>query len=283
MVYLVYLVNGVSYGMLLFIIAAGLTMVMGTMGILNCAHGAFYLLGVYIAYSVAGYTNNFLFGLLAASVSMGLVGMLVQYGLLARIPKLPSQQFLLTFGIVYMISEGTKMVWGTIPLVPSKPDLFSGSIPMGDFALPTYRLVIIGAGILTAILLWLFLEKTKWGAVLRAGNDDAEMAEGIGINIPYIWVLLFGLGALLTGWAASLGGPYLPATRGQDWLVLMMVFVVIIVGGVGSLKGAFVASLVIGILDNVGRMLFPVLAIFFIFLLMVIVLLIRPAGLFGKA
>jgi len=282
MEYLFYVLNGVSYGMLLFILASGFTIILGTMGILNMAYGSFYLLGVYVAYSVMMTTGNFFLALLAATLAMGIFGIVIQYGLLARIPKLQTQQFLLTYGLILMIAEGTRMIWGPRPLMPPLPGFLMGTLPMGDFYFPVYRIALIVSGVIIAVLLWFFLEKTKWGAILRAGKDDAEMAEGIGLNIPFIWVMLFGLGSLMTGLAAGLGGHIIPAAPATTWTVLLMVYVVIIMGGIGSLKGALVASIFVGILDNIGRSLFPELAMFLIFTSLVIVLVVKPKGFFGK-
>jgi branched-chain amino acid transport system permease protein len=268
--------------MFIFILAAGLTLVLGVMDILNLAHGAFYLLGVYVAFSVVTATNNFLIGLLAAALALGIVGILIQRFLLSAVRGGHMQQMLVTYGLILIIGEGSLMLWGGWPFMVPKPAFLATSIHMGDFVFPAYRLLLIAAGVIIAALLWFLLEKTKWGAILRAGRDDAEMAEGIGLNTPLIWVLLFGLGALLGGIAGALGGPLMGAYPGADWEVLMPVFVVIVIGGMGSLKGAFVASIFLGLLDNIGRSLFPELAMFLIFLPMAIILVVKPTGLFGR-
>lgn len=277
-----WLINGLSYGMFLFILASGLTLVFGVMGVLNLAHGSFYLLGAYIGFTVARFTGNFFIALLAAAGSAALLGMISQRFLLSAIPKQHMPQMLVTFGLVLIIAEGTRWVWGGYPLLLPIPGFLSGSLQIGSFIFATYRLGLIVAGGIIALLLWVLLEKTKWGAILRAGSDDAEMAEGIGLNTPLIWVMLFGLGTLMAGVAGVVGGPLLGAYPGADWQVLMPCFIVVVIGGIGSLKGSFVASIFIGLLDNVGRSLFPELAMFLLFLPMAIVLVVKPTGLFGK-
>ena len=275
--------NGVSFGMLLFVMTSGFTLILGVMNILNLAQGAFYVLGFYVGFSVMSATDNFFLALVAGAGAAAIVGMLVQHFLLARIPKLHAPQVLLTFGFVLIMEDAFLIFWPREPLLMDKPAFLAGSFPFGDMTYPYYRLAIIVMGCLIAVGLWLFLEKTKWGAILRAGRDNPDMAEGIGINIPLVWVMVFGLGIFMAGLAGVLGGPFLVVAPGVHWQVLLLTMVIVIIGGQGSVKGAFVMSILVGLIDNFGKGFFPEFAMFLLFFLLVIVLAVRPYGLFGRA
>ncbi len=275
-------INGISYAMLLFIMAAGLTLILGVMGILNLAHGSLYILGTLFAITIIQHTDNFLVALLGGAVGVAVIGLLIQRFLLSRIPNLHTPQVLLTFGLVLIFSELSIMFWGGQARLLSRPGFLSSSIQLGTTAFPSYRLALIVAGGIIAILLWLFLEKTKWGAILRAGKDNAEMSEAIGINVPLVFGVVFGIGGFLAGLAGVLGGPIVGFYPEVEWQVLILALVVVVIGGLGSLKGAFIASMFVGLMDNFGRAYFPELAMFLIFLPMAIILAVRPAGLFGR-
>lgn len=281
--YLFYALNGLSYGMMLFILTAGLTLVLGVMGILNLCAGVSYLVGFYVAFSVMSATNNFFLAVVAGALGAGAVGIFTQQVLLARIPKQHTPQVLLTFGVILLLEELTLTIWERNPMRLAKPALLAGSFPFGDLTFPYYRLALIVMGCLIALLLWLFLSKTKWGAILRAGRDNPDMAEAVGINIPRVWVWVFGLGVALDGLAGALGGPFIGGRPGVDWQVLLPALVIVITGGMGSIKGAFLMSIVVGLLITFGNALFPQVAMFLLFSLMVVVLAVRPYGLFGKA
>lgn len=275
-------INSVSYGMLLFIMAAGLTLILGVMDILNLAHGSLYVMGTLFAVTIIQYTDNFFLALLGGAVGVAVIGLLLQRFVLSRIPRLHTPQVLLTFGLLLILTEVSEIVWGGQARLLSKPAFLSGSVQMGDLAFPNYRLGLIAAGAIIALLLWLFLEKTKWGAILRAGKDNAEMSAAIGINVPLVFNLVFGLGCFLAGLAGVLGGPVVGYYPEVEWQVLLLALVVIVIGGLGSLRGAFIASMFVGLMENFGRAFFPELAMFLIFFPMVIILAVRPAGLFGR-
>ncbi len=281
---IVQIFNGVTFGMLIFLLATGLTLTLGLMNIANLAHGSFYMLGGYIGFTVALHTGNFLLGFLASMVSIWLVGMLAYRGLLQqRFARGELSQMLLCFGIILIISDLCLWIWGGFPKFVNKPVLLDGSIEFGDIVLPVYRLIVIVIGAVIALFLWWFQGKTKYGAIIRAGVDDDEMARGIGINISLVRLLVFSLGTALAAGAGFLGGPILGLHPAIDVEVLLMAIVVIVIGGAGSLKGALIGALFIGLINSFGRSLFPEFAIFTIFAPMAIVLAIRPSGLFGES
>ena len=274
--------NGLSFSMMLFLVAAGFTLIFGLMKIINIAHGSFYLLSAYIGLTVLRATDNFLLATVISSVAVVLVGIAMQSLFLRRFYMQELQQVLLTFGFVLIIADLCLWIWGGNPMALPKPAFFRGSIWIGNVVFPSYRLLVILVGVVIAGGLWIFQEKTKFGAIVRAGVDDEEMLRGSGINIQMVFVGVFGLGALLAGIGGMIGGPFVGVFPGVDVSMLLLALVVVIIGGVGSLKGAFLGSLFVGLVDNFGKALFPELSLFTLFAPMVIVLAIRPTGIFGK-
>jgi len=275
-------INGVVFGMLLFLLAAGLTLMLGTMRIVNLAHGSFYLLGGYIGYSVAQRTHNFFLACLAGLLSIAILGVFIYKTVLEkRFAKETLAQVLLTFGMLLIISDVCRWIWGGNPLAIPKPEILQGTVYLGSIVVPLYRLAVIVIGGLILLFLWWFQERTKYGAIVRAGVDDAEMSQGIGINISLVKTLVFSMGALLAGLAGVIGGPFVGLSVGLDIEILLLAIVVVIIGGMGSLRGALVGALLIGLIDSFGKSLLPELSIFTLFAAMVVVLAIRPSGLFG--
>src|SRR5512143_2969804 len=274
--------NGLSFSMMLFLVAAGFTLIFGLMKIINIAHGSFYLLSAYIGLTVLQATENFLLATIASSIVVVLVGIAMQSLFLRRFHMKELQQVLLTFGFVLIIADLCLWIWGGNPMALPKPSLFRGSIWIGNVVFPSYRLFVILVGVVVAMGLWIFQEKTKFGAIVRAGVDDEEMLRGSGINIQMVFVGVFGLGALLAGIGGMIGGPFVGVFPGADMSILLLAIVVVVIGGVGSLKGAFVGSLFVGLVDNFGKALFPELSLFTLFAPMAIILAIRPTGIFGK-
>jgi branched-chain amino acid transport system permease protein len=268
--------------MLLFIIASGLSLVFGLMNITNLAHGSFYLVGAYVGLSVLNATNSFWLALLAAPLAVIIIGLIVQRLLLNRFHNQELPQVLLTFGIMYILADLSLMIWGGTPQSLQKPALFSSSMQVAGFYFPTYRLFVMAVGPAVAVFLWLFLERTRVGAMVRAGVDDPEMARGVGVNLPLLFSLVFCLGVSLAALAGVLGGPIFGVSPGLDLEILLLALVVVVIGGLGSLRGAFVGGLLVGLLDTFGRALFPEFAAFAIFVPMAIVLGLRPKGLFGR-
>jgi branched-chain amino acid transport system permease protein len=276
------ILNGVSLAMLLFLIASGLSLIFGLMRIANLAHGSFYLVGAYVGLEVLNRTESFSLAAVAACVTVPLLGVAVQKLFLNRLHGQELPQVLLTFGFMFILADLCLVLWGGNPQTLPKPALFVKSIRVAGIFFPTYRLFVIGAGLAVALALWLFLEKTKVGAMVRAGVDDAEMARAVGVNVPFVFTAVFGLGVSLAALAGLLGGPIIGVFPGLDVEILLLALVVVVIGGMGSVKGAFVGSLVVGLLDNFGKALFPDLAFFTIFAPMALVLALRPKGLFGR-
>jgi branched-chain amino acid transport system permease protein len=278
--FLLYVLNGVSYGILLFIVASGLTLILGVMKTLNLAHGTFFLFGFYIGLWVIRVTDNFFLAAGAGAFAAGIVGMVVQRFLLSRVPADPSPQTLLTVGIIYLFQDIFLMMSkGRIWVLP-KPIFLAGSIPFDGGTFPVYRIALMVMGCIILLLLWLFVKKTKWGAILRAGADNPKIAEAVGINIPLVWVTVFGLGSFVAGLAGVLAGPIWGAFPGGEWDILVFALIVMLLAGMGSLHGAFVMSILVGIITNVGNALFPEIAMFLLFAMGVIVILVRPRGIF---
>jgi len=274
--------NGLSLAMILFLLAAGLTLIFGLMRIINMAHGSFYLLGGYIAISAIRLTGDFGTGALLAVVAVAVAGVIVQRLFLARLYKQEMPQALLTLGLLFIVADFAFFTWGGDPLLVPEPRLLQGGVHFLGVVYPLYRLFLIGWGLATALFLWAFLERTKIGAIVRAGMDDEEMVRGLGINMPLVFTTIFALGAALAAIGGVLGGPLLGMFPGADFEVALLAFVVVTVGGLGSIRGAFLGSLLVGLVDNFGNVWFPQLSLFTIFVPMVIVLALRPTGLMGR-
>jgi len=274
--------NGVSFGMLLFLLAAGLSLIYGVMRILNLAHGSYYVLGAYVALSVVRATESLLLAAAAGTAVVTAVGIFMERVLLRRLPRgeeLP--QALLTFGILLIVGDVSLWIWGGTPQTLPRPEILSQSVRLGPIVFPSYRLFVIGAGLAAGIGLWALQERTRLGAMVRAAIDDAEIARATGIDVSRLSTAVFALGAALAALGGIIGGPLLGVYPGADFEILLLAFVVVIIGGLGSLKGAFVGALLVGLLDNFGKALFPEFALFTIFAPMALILAVRPTGLFG--
>jgi branched-chain amino acid transport system permease protein len=281
-VWAIHTLNGISFGMLLFLLAAGLSLIFGLMKILNLTHGSYYLLAGYIGLTVIRATGSFVLAVVVATVTVTLIGAVMERFFLRRFHLDELAQTLLTFGFLFVFADLALWIWGGNPQTLPKPAWLSGSIPLGDRVYPTYRLFLIAFGLAVGAALWWFQERTRVGAMLRAGVDDQEIARGLGINVSLLFTLIFALGAFLAALGGVLGGPLIGVFPGADFEVLLLAFVVVIVGGLGSLKGALVGGLLVGLLDNFGKAFFPELAMFTIFAPMAAILAIRPTGLFGR-
>ena len=275
--------NGLSFGMLLFLLAAGLSLIFGLMRILNLAHGSYYVLGAYVALSVVQATGSLLLAALAGIVAVVILGIVMERVLLRRLPTEELPQALMTFGLLLIIGDVALAIWGGTPQTLPRPDALSKSLRIGPLVFPSYRLFVIGVGAVVGVLLWAFQERTKVGAMIRAAIDDAEIARATGINVSVLSTAIFALGAGLAALGGIIGGPLLGVYPGADFEILLLAFVVVIVGGLGSLKGALFGGLLVGLLDNFGKALFPELAMFTIFAPMAIILAVRPTGLFGSS
>ncbi len=281
-VVLIQLFNGVSFGMLLFLLAAGLSLIYGVMRILNLAHGSYYLLGAYVALSVVQTTGSLALATLAGTAAVTALGVLMERVFLRRLPRgeeLP--QALLTFGFLLIFGDLALWLWGGTPQALPRPEALSRSLRVGALFFPSYRLFVIVVGAVMGLALWGLQEKTRLGAMVRAAIDDAEIARTTGINVSLLSTAVFGLGAGLAALGGIIGGPLLGVYPGADFEILLQAFVVVIIGGLGSLKGAFFGALLVGLLDTFGKTLFPEFALFTIFAPMALILAVRPTGLFG--
>ena len=276
------LLNGLTFAALLFVVASGFTLIFGLLRIVNLAHGALYLLGGYTGFAVAS-RAGFAAGMLAAMLAVGAAGAILQAGLLRFVRGHELRQVLLTLGVAFMLDDMGLLAWGGDTLtVPVPPALQGASVVAGVFY-PTYRLFVLALGILVFALLWLLLNRTRLGALIRAGVDDAETVEAMGVNIRLVFLLTFVLGAALAGLGGVVGGAFLTLYPGADAEILVFSLAVVIIGGRGSLAGAAVGAVLVGLLNAFGQVLFPELAYFVIFGPMAAILAFRPLGLFGRA
>lgn len=274
--------NGISYGALLFLLASGLSLIFGVMRIVNLAHGSYFLLGGYVGLTTVWRTGSFALALFSGALAVALIGLGMERLFLRRLQKQVLAQVLMTMGFALIFQDLALLIWGGDPFTIPVPGVLSGSIRMGVVVFPIYRVFIIGAAGAVGVALWLLLEKTRAGAAIRAAVDDWEMAQGVGINVPVVSMGVFALGAFLAALGGVVGGGFIGVYPGVDFEVLPYAFVVVIVGGLGSLQGAIVGSLLVGLLDNFGKALFPELSYFTLFAPMAVILALRPTGLFGK-
>jgi len=270
-------------GALLFLLASGFTLIFGLARVVNMAHGAFYLLGGYFGLTILRLTGSFWLALLAGGVGIIVVNYFIERYLLRRIGENHLAQVLLTVGLVYVIADIALFIWGGDSLSIPPPAFARGPIDLpGGIVYPRYRFLLIVFGVFIGILLWLLYKKTQIGAIVRAGVDDREMVNAMGINIDRLFALVFALAAFLAGMSGVAGGAFLALYPGAEWEILVLALVVVIVGGLGSLEGAMVGSLIVGLVDAYGRWLLPQFSHFVVFAPMAILLLLRPRGLFGR-
>jgi branched-chain amino acid transport system permease protein len=280
--WLIQIFNGVSYGALLFLLAAGLTLIFGVMRIVNLAHGAYFLLGGYVALSVIGSTGSWLLALPVAALAIALLGLVMERVFLRPLGFDPLRQVLLTVGFAFLFQQAALDIWGGDNLIIDPPEALTRSWVVGGLYLPVYRVFMIALAVAIGLALWLVLERTRIGAAVRAAVDDAEMARGVGIDTSKVSMLIFALGAFLAALGGVVGGAFLGVYPGLDFEVLPIAFAVVIIGGMGSLAGAAVGSLLVGLADNFGKALFPELAYFSLYAPMVLILAIKPTGLLGR-
>jgi len=282
-VYATQALHGVVSGMLLFLVASGLTLVFGMMGILNIAHAGFYMLGAYLAYTTVHLTGHFWLSLLIAPLLVGALGALIERFLLRRIHAFGhAYELLLTFGLFFMIGEAVRWIWGSNPLQVPVPAGLSGSIPFLGSQYPVYRLFILSVSALICLGMAVALLRTRIGIVIRSAVSDGEMVAALGVNTPLVSLGVFTVGSALAAVAGVIAAPFLQADPSMGAVILTDLFVIIVIGGFGSLLGALLASLMIGELQSFGILWFPEFALVFQFLLMAGVLIVRPQGLFGE-
>jgi branched-chain amino acid transport system permease protein len=276
-------INGVSLAALLFLLASGFTLSFGLMRVVNMAHGAYYLLGGYIGLSVARATGSFALALVAGGLAIVVLGFVVDRFLLRRTGENHLAQVLLTVGVAFVIGDVALKIWGGDFLKVPVPLALRGATELpGGLVYPTYRLVLILLGASVGVLLWILYRKTQIGAVVRAGVDDREQVAATGINVDRLFVMVSALASFLAGLAGVAGGAFLTLYPGAEWEILVYALVVVIVGGLGSLGGAMIGALIVGLLDAYGRWLLPEFSYFVLFAPMAVLLLVRPRGIAGK-
>ncbi|MFN0262889.1 branched-chain amino acid ABC transporter permease [Tepidamorphus sp. 3E244] len=294
------ILNGLQFGVMLFVMAAGLTLVFGVMGLINLAHGSLYMLGAFACAWVAAATGSFALGLAASLAAAAVAGVLVETLILRRLyDRDHLDQVIATFALILVFTEGTRWVFGSFPLYLDIPDALSGTVHLpGGITYPLFRLVIIAVGLAIAAGLFALVKRTRLGMRIRAGESDREMIGALGVDISKLYTVVFALGAALAGLAGSLVGSVQSVQIGMGEPVLILAFVVIVVGGIGSIAGAFVGAILVGLTDTLGRVLLPQLFGLFldpssataigaslasmsIYVLMALVLVFRPTGLFG--
>jgi branched-chain amino acid transport system permease protein len=294
--------NGLQFGLLLFLLAAGLTLIFGIMDMVNLAHGSLYMIGAYFAASFVAWTGSFLAGAALALVATLLVGMLLEVVAIRPLYGRDHLDHVLgTFGLLLFFNELVRLVWGPAGLRVPLPDWLNASVPLlPGLSYPVYRIAIIGTALAVALLLYVLVMRTRLGMLIRAGASNREMAGALGVNIKLLYTIVFGLGAALAGLAGLMQAPILTVQIGMGENILILAFVVIIIGGIGSIRGAFIAAILVGLLDTIGRAFLPdilrlvmssrgaatvapALSSMMIYLVMAVVLVVRPQGLFPVA
>lgn len=278
------ILNGVQFGVMLFLMAAGLTLVFGIMNLINLAHGSLFMAGAYLTAAFLNLTGNFFLGVLLAIPLTGLLGVLLELGILRRFyARSHLDQVLVTFGLILVINEITRIIWGPVPVPLPLPDFLAGSVHLLPGVIyPTFRLVILGVGVFVALCLYYVVVHTRAGMWVRAGASNRPMASALGVDVQLVFSMVFAVGAGLAGLAGIMAGPIFAVQVGMGEPILILALVVTVVGGIGSIRGAFVAALLIGIGDTIGRvMLPPALGSMVIYILMAAILAWRPQGLFS--
>jgi branched-chain amino acid transport system permease protein len=276
------LLNGASFGALLFLLSSGFTLIFGLLRVVNLAHGSFYLVGGYVGLTLLQADINFWIAMLGGAVAMAVVGFALERGLLRRVRGQTMPEVLLTVGLSLIFADLALARWGGDPILLSRPPLLQGTVEVSAVTYPTFRLFVLALGAVVAVLMYLLQRRTRIGAIVRAGVDDREMVAALGINIKAIFTGVFTLGALLAGLTGVIGGVFLSLYPGADGEILLFALVVVILGGLGSLPGAIVGSLLVGLIDSFGRSLTPSLSYFLLFAPMALILIFRPQGLFGR-
>lgn len=291
--------NGIQFGLLLFLLAAGLTLVFGIMDLVNLAHGSLYMMGAYFASTFARQFDSFVLGLLSALVAALLLGIVLELLVVRRLYHRDHLDHVLaTFGLILIFNEGARLIWGAAGLTLALPPFLSSVVELlPGVPYPAYRLAIIMVGLLVALFLYVLVQHTRVGMLIRAGAANREMVGALGVNIKLLYTIIFGVGACLAGLAGVMAAPILTVQVGMGESILILAFVVIVIGGIGSVRGAFVAAMIVGVIDTVGRAYLadglrlilnaaaasgaaPALSAMLIYLMMAAVLVVRPEGLF---
>ena len=282
--FLIQLLNGLQYGLLLFLVASGLTLIFGIMGIINLAHGSFYMIGAYMAFALSSLTGSLAMAIVLGIAGSVLLGILLEWGLFSHLYRRNHlEQVLLSYGLILVFEELRSLILGNDVHGVDVPELLRGSIPLTDtLSYPVYRLFMSAVCIVLAVLLHLFIRRTRIGMMIRAGASNREMVQSLGLNINLVYRLVFALGVALAAFAGMIAAPVSSVYPRMGMQVLIVCFVVVVIGGIGSIRGAMVAALLIGLADTFGKVLLPEAAGVTMYLLMAIILLWRPEGLFKR-
>ena len=281
--WLIQSLNGLALGGLLFLLSSGFSLIFGLMRVANLTHGAYFMLGAYVGLSVINAGHGFWMGVAAGALAIAVLGGAIERLILRRLAGRTLAQVLVTLGIAFIIADASLLVWSGDPMPLPMPPSLTGAISAFGIFFPKYRLAVVALSLIAAVGLWLLLERTRAGAMIRAGVDDMDMARALGIPVPRLFTAVFCLGAALAGMGGVLGGPILSVYPGLDMDMLPLALIVLILGGAGSLVGAFAASFFIGFLYTFGQVLFPDLAYVILFLPMIIAIALKPKGLFAGA
>jgi len=281
--FLIQVLNGVQYGFTLFLVASGLTLIFGIMGIINLAHGAFYMIGAYICFWLFGISGSLWVAVLLGLPIMIVFGYVIERLAISVLYKRDHlYQVLMTYGLILILNEMQKILWGSDFYSVPVPEFLSSSIPLGNQEYPVYRLFVSLVCMIVAAGMYVVIGKTKLGMMIRAGASNREMAQALGINISRVFAIVFSLGAALAGFSGMIDAPLSSVYPGMGNFILIISFVVIVIGGIGSVKGAFVGAMLVGLADTFGKVLVPEFSSMVIYALMALVLLWRPQGLFGR-
>lgn len=280
--WLTVIIMGLSFSVLLFLISSGLSIIFGLMNVLNLTHGGYYLIGSFVGISIYKWTESFLLGIFCGGITAGVVGILMERGFLRYLPGQLLDQVILTMGFLFIITNIAKWIWGPVPQMVPPPHIFATPLRIGTYSVYLYHLLVIFAGLIIAMILWYFQEKTLYGAVIRAGIDNREMVMAVGVNFNRVCAWVFFFGTIIAGLSGVIGLPLLGAYLESGSEILLYAIIVVIIGGLGSMQGALIGSLIIGIIHSFSKAFFPPLAFFMMYLLVVIILLLKPSGLFGK-
>ncbi len=274
--------NGISYGALLFLLAGGLSLIFGVMRIVNLSHGSYFMLGGYVALTVIWTTDIWVLSLPVAALTIAVIGLLMERVFLRPLGFDPLRQVLLTVGFAFLFQQGALDIWGGDNLTINPPEVLEQSVVIGGIYFPLYRVFMIAMAVAIGLIIWLTMEKTRMGAMVRAAVDDSEMARGVGIDTSTVSMFIFALGAFLAALGGVIGGAFLGVYPGLDFEILPIAFAVVIIGGMGSLGGAAIGGLIVGLADNFGKALFPEISYFTLYAPMVLILALKPTGLFGR-
>ena len=277
------LLNGISFGMVLFLLAMGLSITLGVMGILNLAHGSLFMIGGFIAVTMVHSGGDFWLAIVIGSIGAGVAGLIIERLFLVHLYKQLDSQVLLTLGLVYIIGNIALWVYGGRVQIFDPPAFLNWRITVGRYAFPFYRIFLIGLGAIGFFILWWLIEKTRIGAMVRAGMDNKEMTMGLGINYGLTCSAVFTLGACVGGFAGSVATPFIGVVQGMALDILLYALIVVVVGGPGSVLGTLIGALIIGIVDAFGKAFFPNFAMFTMYLVLIIMLLVKPTGILGRS